>query len=143
LKTDELETKKLTAEKINIATASAIIATAATSSATTSSVNTASNATVGSIVLPAGQTEITLNNSQLTSASMIYLTPTGSTDNQVVYLKNKFISPTPTTVATSSATPIVPSNFTIAIDQALDHNITINWWLMKYTTILVQNITSG
>ena len=134
LKTDEIETKKLTAEKINIATESAlpIIASDASGSATaTASAELASNATVGAITLAAGQTEVILNNSRLTNNSMVYLTPTGSTNNQVVYLKSKFISPTPSVIASDSAAISVPSSFTIAIDQALDHDITVNWWLIN------------
>jgi hypothetical protein len=134
LKTDEIETKKLTAEKINIATESAspIIASDASASATaTASAELASNATVGTVTLAAGQTEVTLNNSQITSSSMVYLTPTGSTNNQVVYLKSKFVSPTPSVIASDSAAISLPSSFTIAIDQPLDHDITVNWWLIN------------
>lgn len=131
LKTDEIETKKLTAEKINIATVSAIIASALPAEVSTQAGELASNATVGTVTLAAGQTEVTLNNSQITSSSMVYLTPTGSTNNQVVYLKSKFVSSTPSVIASDSAAISIPSSFTIAIDQPLDHDITINWWLIN------------
>ena len=116
LKADSIETESLTANKINIATLSAspIIAVDATASTATSSAQLASNATIGTITLAAGQTEITINNTLLTSSSMIYLTPTSSTQNQVPYIKSKD-----------------DNSFTIAIDQALNDNININWWLIN------------
>jgi hypothetical protein len=45
---------------------------------------------------------------------MVYLTPNGSTQNQVPYLKNKS-----------------GDTFTVAIDQPLDHDVNINWWLIN------------
>ena len=114
LKADNIETKNLTAEKINIATSSAIIADSSLASLATSSAQLSTNATVGTITLAAGQTEITIQNNQLTSTSMVYLTPTSSTQNQVPYLKSKD-----------------QDTFTIAIDQALNDNVNINWWLIN------------
>ncbi|MFA5026239.1 MAG: hypothetical protein WC503_07090, partial [Candidatus Shapirobacteria bacterium] len=116
IKADDIETKNLTSEKINIATSSAtpIIATDSTSSTATSSAQLNSNATVGTVTLAAGQTEMTINNSRLTASSMVYLTPNGSTQNQVPYLKSK-----------------IGSSFTIAIDSPLDHDVNIDWWLIN------------
>ena len=109
IKAEEIETKKLTAGKINVATSSAVLGLATTSPDATSSA-----ATAGTITLSTGQTEVIINNSQLTPNSMVYLTPNGSTQNQVPYIKNKN-----------------DTNFTIAIDTALDHDVNINWWLIN------------
>lgn len=107
LQADTIETKNLNTEKINIAVGE-------TSSDASSSATLSSNSTAGTITLAAGQTEISVESSQLTSASMVYLTPNGSTQNQVPYVKNK-----------SGVT------FTIAIDQALNQDVNINWWLIN------------
>ncbi|MEL7666402.1 MAG: tail fiber domain-containing protein, partial [Candidatus Shapirobacteria bacterium] len=109
IKAEEIEAKKLTAGKINVATSSAVLGLATTSPDATSSA-----ATAGTITLSTGQTEVIINNSQLTPNSMVYLTPNGSTQNQVPYIKNKN-----------------DTNFTIAIDTALDHDVNINWWLIN------------
>ena len=107
LKADEIETQKL---NIAVATASA----ESTPSADSPSQNVTNDATAGFITLATGQTEVTINNSQLTANSMVYLTPNGSTQNQVPYVKNK-----------------TEDNFTIAIDSPLDHDVNINWWLIN------------
>ena len=117
---------------IKIATdsaASLIVAESGFAALATNSAQINSNATAGSSTLPAGKTEIIIHNNKITANSMIYLTPVGSTQNQVPYLKAKFISPTPTPEASSSAT--LPSTFTIALDQPLNKNIDINWWIIN------------
>ena len=123
----EITTKKLTAESINVATdsGSLVVASAETGfgALATSSAQVNSNATAGVATLPAGKTELVINNSKITPNSIVYLTPAGSTKNQVVYLKSKFISPTPT--------PDSNSNFTIAIDQPLATDINVNWWIIN------------
>jgi hypothetical protein len=123
IKAEEIETKKLSTEKINIISPSEIAtlsgeliiaADASPSAEATSSATLASNATVGTVTLAAGQTEITIQNPSLTPNSMVYLTPNGSTGNQVVYIKNK-----------------TSNSFAIAIDQPLTQNVDINWWLIN------------
>ncbi|HRT40100.1 MAG TPA: hypothetical protein P5299_01920, partial [Candidatus Woesebacteria bacterium] len=132
---DEVRTKKLITENISVATDSAttIIAQSGFGELATNSAEIASNATAGTAVLPAGKTELILHNLKLTDKSMVYLTPVGSTNNQVIYLKNKSV-PTITEAsesaeASASATP-TPS-FTIAIDQALDKDVQVNWWIIN------------
>ena len=60
---------------------------------------------------------------------MVYLTPVGPTNNQVLYLKNKFVSPTPPNPESNIQEP--GSSFTIAIDNPLDHDIDIDWWIIN------------
>jgi hypothetical protein len=68
--------------------------------------------------LPAGKSEIIINNNKITPDSMVYLTPVGSTNNQVPYLKAKVVNE-------------LDSYFIIAIDQALETDISINWWIIN------------
>ena len=60
---------------------------------------------------------------------MIYLTPNGSTQNQVVYIKNKFIQSSP--VTNPDGNEIMMSGFTIAIDQPLENDLSVNWWIIN------------
>ncbi|MBI4034970.1 MAG: hypothetical protein HY381_01055, partial [Candidatus Chisholmbacteria bacterium] len=76
--------------------------------------NISTNASVGTATLPAGQTEIQIQNLAVTDKSLIYLTPTSATQNQVLYLKTK----------TANA------GFTIAIDQPILTDITFQYWII-------------
>ena len=78
-------------------------------------------------------TEMIIHNTKVTPNSMVYLTPTGSTNNQVVYVKNKVTTPTPTVPATASASasPLSDSYFTIALDTPLTKDVAINWWIIN------------
>jgi len=121
----EIQTQKLTATEINsdqvkIATDSAqvIIADSGFAALATSSANLTSNATAGTATLPAGKTELIINNNKITANSMVYITPVGSTKNQVLYIKEKVVSES-------------ESYFTIALDNALDQSIDINWWIIN------------
>jgi cytoskeletal protein CcmA (bactofilin family) len=130
LKTNTLET-----DNLKIAAAPAVTIASpeiATPSATQAAVS--SNTVAGTATLPAGATELVVYNPKLSTSSMVYLTPVGSTNNQVLYLKDKTISPTPTAAdSTPSATPTPASEsrFTIALDQPLDHSVEINWWIIN------------
>ncbi len=123
-------TGEISADKINIATESAttIIAESGFAQLATSSAQLATNATAGTSTLPAGKTEIVIYNQKVTSSSIVYLTPAGSTDNQVPYIKTKFISPTPTPEGSSTDSQ---SYFTIALDQPLQSDLSINWWIIN------------
>jgi len=131
INTDEINTKKLTAESINVATSSAtpIIAESGFAALATTSAQVSTNATAGTATLPTGKTELVIYNEKITPNSIIYLTPVGSTNNQVVYLKSKHVSPTPTPESTSSAT--IPSSFVIALDSPLLTDVAINWWIIN------------
>jgi len=140
----EIETQKLTAaeinsDKINIATDSAAIlgtTDIATDSASmiiadnneinlaTNSAQLTSNATAGTATLPSGKTEIIISTNKLTTNSMVYLTPVGSTNNQVLYVKNKVVTPA------TDTTPI-QNYFTISLDNPLTQDIQVNWWIIN------------
>lgn len=111
IKTSEVQT-----DKINVSTDSAqlIIAQSNTPEIASTSAQFSTNATAGTITLPAGKTELIISNNKISANSMVYLTPVGSTNNQVVYVKNKNIN-----------------SFTISIDNPLEKDIQINWWIIN------------
>jgi hypothetical protein len=115
-----LTSTEITSDRIKIATDSAqtIIAESGFAAIATSSSQLTSNATAGTATLPAGKTEIIISNNKITPESMIYLTPVGSTRNQVPYIKSKIVSET-------------ESYFTVAIDQHLTDDVIINWWIIN------------
>jgi len=111
------------ADTFQVATSSAtpIIAEAGFGSIATTSAQLQTNATAGTANLPSSKTEIIIYNPKLTANSMVYLTPQGSTNNQVVYVKNKFVDELDSSL----------SYFTIALDQPLVNNLDINWWIIN------------
>ena len=68
----------------------------------------------GAATLPAGETEITISNTNVTQDTYIYLTPTSSTSNQTLFVKSK-----------------QDGQFTIAIPEAINSNIQFNYWLIQ------------
>ncbi|PIZ58062.1 hypothetical protein COY20_04250, partial [Candidatus Shapirobacteria bacterium CG_4_10_14_0_2_um_filter_40_12] len=133
LEADEATIKNnLTVGKINVATESAlpIIANAVIASDSAAISTLVSNATAGVASLPAGLTEVVINNSRLTPTSMVYLTPNGSTQNQVVYVKNKIVSDVETRDR-ASLPEALPSFFTIGLDSTLPTDLSINWWIIN------------
>lgn len=77
----------------------------------------------GQAILEAGATEITIISDKVEENSMIYVTPLNSTNNQVLYVKNR--------ITDSSFTPENDGQFTVAIDYALGHNVVFNWWIIQ------------
>ncbi|MBU1033401.1 hypothetical protein KKI22_00420, partial [Patescibacteria group bacterium] len=82
-----------------------------------------SNRSAGQATLTAGTTEITIASDKIEENSMIYVTPMNSTNNQVLYVKNK--------ITDSPFTPENEAQFTVAIDYVLGHNVTFNWWIVQ------------
>ncbi|MFA6184522.1 MAG: tail fiber domain-containing protein, partial [Candidatus Shapirobacteria bacterium] len=131
---DEIQANKLTAAQINsneikIATDSAqtIVAESGFGQIATSSAKLTSNATAGTATLPSGKTEIVITNDKITANSMVYLTPVGSTNNQVPYIKTKMVY----SEAELLADPTLQNYFTISLDNYLDKDIQINWWIIN------------
>ena len=82
------------------------------------------NATAGTAVLISPSTELTINSPFITPNSLVYLTPTGNTDNKVVFVKSKQSCTSP---STTSCTP----SFTVAIDTPASSDISFNWWIIQ------------
>ncbi|MDP4001768.1 MAG: hypothetical protein Q8P69_01845, partial [bacterium] len=112
--------QKITAEEIKVG--QLIIANpessipGESSSATPGMTNSiTTNATAGKGIIPDGSTELTINSPHVDAASLIYVTPTGDPQNQVLYVKAKAVG----------------QWFTVAINQPLDHALEFNWWIIK------------
>jgi hypothetical protein len=77
----------------------------------------------GRAKLSAGQTEIILKSELMTAQTLVYVTPIGSTNNQVVYVKSQ--------VAENPDTTGKEGEFRIGIDQAIGQDIEFTWWLVN------------
>ncbi|MDP4009887.1 MAG: tail fiber domain-containing protein, partial [Candidatus Shapirobacteria bacterium] len=124
-----LTANNVKASAFYVATDSAqiIIAQSGFAQLATSSAELSSNATAGTATLPAGKTEIIIHTNKLTPNSMVYLTPNGSTKNQVVYVKSKNVVETPDLASLSKN----QSTFVIALDNPLTSPVDINWWIIN------------
>ena len=71
------------------------------------------NATAGSAVIPAGMTEIKINNSNIGDYTLVYVTPTSSTINNVLYVKSK-----------------QDGSFTVGFNNPLSIDVNFNWWVI-------------
>ncbi|KKS30742.1 MAG: hypothetical protein UU93_C0032G0006, partial [Candidatus Amesbacteria bacterium GW2011_GWA2_42_12] len=104
--------------KFNEVTAQGFVVAAPTQTASDSGQlngSTNSNATAGTATLATGSTEVTVVNTTITANTLIYLTPLSNTENQVLYVKTKLDG----------------QGFTIALNQALNHDVSFNYWLVK------------
>jgi hypothetical protein len=72
------------------------------------------NSTVGKAIVPAGVSEITIKNSKITDYTLVYVTPTSSTNNNVLYVKSK-----------EAGKFVVGFTNPIAIDAEF------NWWIIQ------------
>ena len=84
-------------------------------------------ATSGRARLRTGETQLTIENERITEDSLIYITPSGSTGNQVLYVAEQ-ISAAAEDVAETTDTV---ASFTVAIDEAIDSDIDFNWWIVN------------
>jgi len=82
-----------------------------------------SNASAGTATLPAGKTKVIIKSPDVTPNTLVSITPTGSTKNQVLYVQSK-------TGATNSA-ETNEANFVVAIDEPVDTDIEFNFWLIQ------------
>jgi hypothetical protein len=69
----------------------------------------------GTSLLPANFTEVTILSDQVAPGSLIYLTPLSSTQNQVLYVKQK----------------LPGTGFIVGIDRTLSTSIKFNWWIIN------------
>ncbi|MBU1499869.1 hypothetical protein KKE48_03310, partial [Patescibacteria group bacterium] len=123
---EELLSQKLTAEEIKVG--QLIIAADATASAeiATDSASITTNATAGKAILPAGSTTLTINSPHIDATSLIYVTPIGDSQNQVLYVKSK-----QTCQQSEGSDPSCFPWFKVAINQPLLYNLEFNWWIIK------------
>ncbi len=93
-----------------------------TLSAPTTASGSATNASTGKAVLKQGQTDVIIYTTQVSSDSLIYITPTSSTNNQVLYVSGKQGQDETTTTV---------GGFTVTLDQALSKDVEFNWWIIN------------
>ncbi len=72
------------------------------------------NAKTGTSILPAGQTEVTIQNKHVANNKQIVIVPTSDTQNKVLYLLAKKAN----------------EWFKVAIDKPINQNIEFNWWII-------------
>ncbi|MFC1625941.1 LamG domain-containing protein, partial [Patescibacteria group bacterium] len=72
-----------------------------------------SNATAGSAIILAGISEITINNSNITDNTLVYVTPTSTSKNNVLYVKSK-----------------ESGKFVVGFTDPLDIDVQFNWWVV-------------
>ncbi|MGB6839309.1 MAG: hypothetical protein WBE27_03525, partial [Microgenomates group bacterium] len=100
----------LTADKLIIAGADI-----ATPSATTNG-EIETNATAGTAVIPTGTSEITIRNPNVTDYTLVYVTPTSSTLNKVLYVKEKSAG-----------------YFVVGFSNPIKQDVNFNWWVIDVT----------
>ena len=76
--------------------------------------NIQTNATAGKAIIPAGLNQITITNPNVTNYTLVYVTPTSSTQNNVLYVKAKD-----------------NGYFVVGFNQALDADVSFNWWVIE------------
>jgi hypothetical protein len=74
------------------------------------------NSTVGQAIIPAGTSEITIKNPKVTDYTLIYVTPTSSTQNNVLYVKSK-----------------QTGQFVVGFTNPIDTDTNFNWWIIQIT----------
>jgi hypothetical protein len=87
----------------------------ATNSAIVNGVIT-TNATAGKAMVPAGVNEITIKNSKVTDYTLVYVTPTSPTENNVLYIKSKQVG-----------------QFVVGFTDAINVDVNFNWWVVQVT----------
>jgi hypothetical protein len=82
-------------------------------------------ASAGSATIPAGVTQITLQNQRLSDNSLIYVTPLSSTQNQVLFVKEQVTC----TQADITANGCV-SYAVIGFEAPIAQSVKFNWWIV-------------
>ncbi len=75
------------------------------------------NATVGTAKIASGSAEITIKNPRVTDYTLVYVTPTTSTKNQVLFIKSKRAG-----------------QFTVGFEEAISGEVEFNWWIIDVLT---------
>jgi hypothetical protein len=81
-----------------------------------------SSASAGEASIPAGEVEVMIKNPNIQTSSLIYLTPTTSTKDQVLYLKEK--------ESCNTGGLICEKFFTVGFDKPAKEEVKFNWWLI-------------
>ncbi|HCC08744.1 MAG: hypothetical protein UU02_C0041G0001, partial [Candidatus Woesebacteria bacterium GW2011_GWA1_40_43] len=74
------------------------------------------NSTIGQAVIPAGVSEITIKNPKVTDYTLVYVTPTSTTENYVLYVKSK-----------------KAGEFVVGFTNPISIDVNFNWWIVRVT----------
>jgi hypothetical protein len=92
------------------------------------------NASAGKATLPVGQTDLVIFNDRLADESMVYLTPTSDTQNQVLYVKAK-VTRDETGLGEDQQVHGIKQDgknyFVVGINQAINEEVKFNWWIIN------------
>jgi hypothetical protein len=72
------------------------------------------NSTIGQAIIPAGVSEITIRNPKVTDYTLVYVTPTSSTANYVLYVKSKQLG-----------------QFIVGFTNPIGIDVNFNWWIVQ------------
>ncbi|MEK7550893.1 MAG: hypothetical protein AAB535_03885 [Patescibacteria group bacterium] len=76
--------------------------------------NITTNSTVGKGIIPAEADQITITNPKITDYTLVYITPTSSTQNKVLYIKEKSVG-----------------YFVAGFTDPIDTDTEFNWWIIE------------
>jgi len=79
--------------------------------------------TSGRAKIEAGQQQIIIRSSKVSANSQIFVTPLGSTNNQVLYVKSQ--------VADDPNTSDVEGLFIVGFDASASNDVLFNWWIVN------------
>ncbi|HEX9007780.1 MAG TPA: hypothetical protein VF837_00780, partial [Patescibacteria group bacterium] len=98
-----------------VATNELVIAASSDQTDASASASTNSNASIGSAIMPANQSELFIPNNRIDGYTLVYLTPVSDTQNQVLYVKSKEDG----------------KGFTVSVNTPVPQDIRFNYWLVK------------
>ncbi|MBP9819584.1 tail fiber domain-containing protein, partial [Candidatus Woesebacteria bacterium] len=81
------------------------------------------NKTSGKAAIAANIKEVIIKSEHLTSSSLIYVTPVGSTENKVLYVKSQ--------TAENGDTDGKEGQFVVGFDEAIGREVQFNWWVIN------------
>ncbi len=81
-----------------------------------------SQKTSGKAAIPSGTKEIKIKSSKVNKDSLIYVTPVGSTQNKVLYVKSQ---------QEENPSEDKQGEFIVGFDEALDTEVQLNWWIVN------------
>ncbi len=79
--------------------------------------------TSGKAIVKATTNQITIKTNQISADSLVYVTPVGSTGNQVLYVKSQSVD--------DPATPENEGQFVVGFDNDTAADVTFNWWIVN------------
>ncbi len=79
--------------------------------------------TSGKATILAGQSQLTIRSEKITANSLVYVTPVGSTQNQVLYVKSQ--------TAENPDTSEKEGKFVVGFDSPVTEAVQFNWWIIN------------